>query len=227
MSGDPTIPLDEATSLSVEEKDLLDQITLSMNRFTDICARRQLKLIQNKFDVRKMTIMANKVLDRIPTTNICETNALIYSVAYVITRRLSGEKTPDTVPSERHSDHTPPWKLRIQKYVHQLRREVNQLTSVLSSNSTSSLQCKLLDKYSVKQRGLKVALEDAKRCLVAVSHRLKRYATRCDQFRQNKLFRDRPGCIYKQLENKASQQSDSFPDKTEVQEFWGIYMGSF
>ena len=59
-------------------------------------------------------MMANKVLDRITTTNICETNALFYSVAYVITRRLSGEKTPDTAPSERHSDHTPPWKLRIQ-----------------------------------------------------------------------------------------------------------------
>ena len=28
------------------------------------------------------------------------------------------------------------------------------------------------------------------------------------------------GCVYKQFENKASQQSDSFPDETEVQEFW-------
>ena len=119
-----------------------------------------------------MTMMANKVLDRITTTNICETNALIYSVAYVITRRLSGEKTPDTAPSERHSDHTPPWKLRIQMQVYQLRLEVYQLTSALSSNSTLSLQCKLLDKYSVKQRGLKVAIEDAKQSLVAVSHRL-------------------------------------------------------
>ena len=36
-----------------KRKDLLDQITLSMNRFTDICARRRVKLIQYKFDIRK------------------------------------------------------------------------------------------------------------------------------------------------------------------------------
>ena len=146
--------------LSEDEQELLDEITASMSQFTDIQNRTRLKYIRNKFEARKLTSMANGILARIPTTNICETNALIYSVAHVITNKLSGQRLPPpgTTASTIHSNSLPPWKARLLRHIQQLRREVNQLVSALNNNNMTNLQYAVLRKYCVEQRGLSVAV---------------------------------------------------------------------
>ena len=44
-------------------------------------------------------------------------------------------------------------------------------------------QCQMYTtKYGIPERSLMVAIEDAKQRLQAISHRLKRYTARCDQY---------------------------------------------
>ena len=67
---------------------------------------------------------------------------------------------------------------------------------------------KLLRKYSVSENGLAVAKEIAKQRLLALSHRLKRYTVRCEQYRQNHLFKNNPGKLYEEFK-RTLQTSDN------------------
>ena len=60
---------------------------------------------------------------------------------------------------------------------------------------------------------------------MAVSHRLKRYNSRCDQYKQNNLFRNQPGRVYQQFANKPPQRTNDLPDRTAVHDFWGKLWG--
>ena len=157
-------------------------------------------------------------ISEIPTETLTETNTFAYAVAYVLTSKVcppTYEYSPSTIP---------PWKVRLQNRVSMLRNELSQLDAAERIH-TVSLNSKLASKYHVVERGLSVAKEDAKQRLLALSHRLKRYTARSEQYKQNNLFKNCPGKLYKSFQRPLSFSTDCLPDRQEVNQFWNNIWG--
>jgi len=183
---------EDVTPLSAEESLLLLDIQQAMSQFSSIESRPKLWRIQfSKVKMKSIIDSTNTVVEHIPTSNISETDALLYSVAYVITTHFT-----KAVPPKIFTSSIPPWKTRLMNKVSQLRKEVSQLVSANDASSPSVLCERLKHKYWVNERGLLTAIEDAKQRLLSTSSRLNRYTTRCDQYKQNKMFRETLGHLY-------------------------------
>ena len=74
-------------------------------------------------------------------------------------------------------------------------------------------------KYRLEHRHINDAIEDAKQRLIAISHRLKRYDARNEQFLINKQFQNNPQKVYKQF-RKESDKKSSFPNKDATMRYW-------
>ena len=168
--------------------------------------------------VKPLLAMVNKFIMGLSTSNLSETNILVFAVAYVLTSKVA------TLNAENRSFNTPPWKARLQHKIRLLRKEISQLSAVEQHHS-SSLSFKLLCKYHIQERGLPAAIEDAKQRLLALSHRLRRYVARCEQYRQNNLFRNCPGKLYDSFQRKPPN-NDGVPDKSDVYQFWSSIWGA-
>jgi len=157
--------------------------------------------------------MANKIISEIPTESLTETNTLAYAVAHLLTSKVCPQaynEIPLITP--------PPWKVRLQHRISVLRKELSQLDAA-ERGSAGSFSNKLMSKYHITERGISVAKEDAKQRLLALSHHLKRYTARTEQYKNN-LFKNCPGKLYKSFRKSASFCDESMPDKQEVYEFW-------
>ena len=71
---------------------------------------------------------------------------------------------------------------------------------------------------------MSAALEDAKQRLLALSHRLRRYEARCEQYRQDRIFTSCPGKLYNSFKN-TSTTDDAIPDKSDVFFSFGMEFG--
>ena len=100
-----------------------------------------------------------------------------------------------------------------------LRRELSQLDAAERVHAIS-LNNKLVSKYHITERGLSAAKEDAKQRLLALSHRLRLYTARSEQYRQNNLFRNCPRKLYESFRKPVSVSMNSLPDRQDVHHFW-------
>jgi len=132
--------------------------------------------------------MVNNFIQRLPTNSLSETNTLVFAIAYTLTSKVTSPI------SSNHSKNNPPWKMRLQSKVKLIRKEISQL-SVFEHHHSPCLDSKLKSKYHVEGRGLSAALVEEQR-LLALSHRLRRYEARCEQYRQNRIFTSCPGKLY-------------------------------
>ena len=73
-------------------------------------------------------------------------------------------------------------------------------------------------KYWMKQKGPKVVREEIKQRIVAKACKVKRYQSRIEQFRQNRLFRTDQGKLYQEL--NGQQQDDIPPETDDAKTFW-------
>lgn len=221
-----TTPSDRPSSspsadLSVEEETLLCEIKDAMVEFAALSNRPRLTRVNYKVTHKLDThlLMANKVIGEITTECLTETNTLAYAVAYVLSTRVC-------LPTYNgNSTYTiPPWKARLQHKISVLRKELSQLDA--AERIPTAMVCnKLVSKYHITERGISVAREDARQRLLALSHRLKRYTARTEQYKQNCLFRNCPGKLYQSFKESASLPGEGMPDKQEVHEFWNNIWG--
>ena len=74
-------------------------------------------------------------------------------------------------------------------------------------------------KYNVKNKGLKVVIEELKQRVLATSEKLKRYENRAEQFVQNIMFQANQRRLFERLE-KVDRSNDLRPDSEESKRFW-------
>ena len=131
------------------------------------------------------TKKVNRVVSEIQTSNITDTNKLINATAIYIARQV-GLKMGGR---EGKGSKEPRWKRRIKDSIAELRRHVN----ILERSKQGKLKrmekyTKLERKYSIKQKGEKVVIEELKQRLQAKSAKLKRYEQRIHRYQVNRLF---------------------------------------
>ena len=82
----------------------------------------------------------------------------------------------------------------------------------------------LYEKYSVKKKGLKTAIEELKQRMKAKSAEVKRYEQRIEQFRQNRVFDLDQKKIYTEL-SRNGIRSNNEPNAAECTKFWSDICG--
>lgn len=187
-----------------------------MNKYKDIRERPHIRRVFNNTETRSIVSSINATIRSIPTHNLSETNALIYAAAKNAEEHLFTE-------SHNEQRSMPPWKTRLTRKIDQLRKDVNRLTSARDNNGR--LNVRIRRKYRLTERRIDEAIEDAKQRLIALSHRLKRYEARNEQFMINRQFSTNPRKVYKKL-RKENDADEELPDKDRTIEYWGSLWGS-
>ena len=173
--------------LTDEEQQLKQRIVEYMEKYATFENRVNIRKIRVNKETIKLIEQAEVVTRSIPTHDITGVNTLIYSAAKAIEERVYSE-------NDTRNGRIPPWKRRLQKQIEALRREVSQFKSHMDSNGR--LPHYMIRKYDMNIRDIDEVYEDAKQRLIAISHRLKRYEDRNEQFKINKLFQQNPKRVY-------------------------------
>ena len=108
-----------------------------------------------------------------------------------------------------------------------LRQDVNLLTRDLKKEFGSKKKQnmkKLYEKYRVKKKGLKTAIEELKQMMLAKSAKVKRYEQRTEQFRQKRIIELDQKKIYWEL-NGNGIRSNEVPNAEECTTFWYDFWG--
>ena len=125
----------------------------------------------------------NKIIDKISTNTITETNDLVYAVSSYAAKKL-GIKT-----CKRRPRKEPWWKRRLNEDIKCLRRELNILERERKEQVKNRSKLEQLEKkYQVKSKKLNTVIEEIKQRLVAKAAKVKRYEQRGEQFKQIQLF---------------------------------------
>jgi hypothetical protein len=163
------------------------------------------------------TLLANinMALETIPTSDITETNALVYATADVLLEQM-GAKRP-------HQRQNAPnaWRVRLERKIASQRSEVSKLSEMARGTNIGD-QEHLWRKY--KGSTISEAIETAKQRLVSLSARLKRYNKEAESRNINRLFASDASKVYGILrgETRLSQPPD--PPQKETEQFWkGIW----
>ncbi len=213
QTEDVTIEDNDESSLTLEEENLRAQIIAYMGKYHEFSSRPQIRKVKNKPECRRIIAGFNKIIKTIPTQNITELNALTYATAKMIEETVFPERpAPDTT-----CQNVPPWRRRMVKKIDGLRKEVNVLTSAKEHNGR--INRRIYRKYQLHVRQLSEAIEEAKQKLIAISHRLKRYDARNEQYAINQQFKYNPRKVYKQL-RKESNEEAGMPNKDETMAYW-------
>ena len=202
-----TVQLEQLTE---EQQHIKVKLAQYMSQYADHTLRQT---------IRKMYIDPSLIHDvnaaaaHVQTEDLTELNALFYAAARVIEERVTSER--------RHHHQvnlTPPWKRRLENQINTIRTEVNRLQAAKQKNGR--IPPYMIHKYRMDYRGINEVLEDAKQRLIAISHRLRRYEKRNEQFRINKVFRNNPQKVYRQFRGQTKTEDVLHYNKDELVEYW-------
>ena len=144
-----------------------------------------------------LTEDVNKAIATIATTTITETNTLLKAAAHAVREELGEKVYPP--PSSVKKD--PWWKRRIEEKIAQDRADISQLVEMKKG---TMLKKKITDGLNrrhplLKKKGLPCVIEELKQRLRAKAAKIKRYTSRCENFKQNRLFQTNQRQFYRNL----------------------------
>ncbi len=170
--------------------------------------------------VRSKAKEINKVLMHIPSANITETNRIILAAANEVAESLG------VFPKQKLKNKEPWWKRRIEDQIKQLRKDISHLEG-LSKQKLKKKKDSIIEglerKYHVKNKGTKVVIEELKQRVMAKAAKVKRYESRINQYRQNRMFQSNQKRLFEELDGNTRNDT-IVPDAEESKEFWnGIW----
>ncbi|KAI5731018.1 hypothetical protein M8J77_003330 [Diaphorina citri] len=164
----------------------------------------------------------DKVLDEIVRenniTDLGHLNNLMYSVAYLITKKF--RKVDIKQQRQRNTLQDPPWKTRIRKRIEEKRKEISKINEWKRNNRTQRVQYKIkqiMDKY--KPNNIDQIEEASKQRVSAWALRIRRYEKRRKAFTQNRSFENDKKKFYRELYHK-NYGIEQPPSKEEFENFW-------
>ena len=168
-----------------------------------------------------LTEDVNKAIATIATTTITETNTLLKAAAHAVREELGEKVYPP--PSSVKKD--PWWKRRIEEKIAQDRADISQLVEMKKG---TMLKKKITDGLNrrhplLKKKGLPCVIEELKQRLRAKAAKIKRYTSRCENFKQNRLFQTNQRQFYRNLNSSSESGPTTAPqelDKEKCQKFW-------
>jgi len=195
-----------------EELQALRHLTLDRLR-TELSDRSYLPKLRKNIPELLIQNM-NVVLETIPTSDITETNALIYAAARTLLEQ-SGIMRP-----QQPQNFCNAWQIRLEKKIKKQRAEVSKLSTLASGIAIRD--ARLRQKY--QDTTPQVALEIAKQRLTALAARLKRYTREAESRRINRLFTSDPSKVYSMLRGNGPARQQQDPPMKDTELFWkGIW----
>ena len=152
--------------LTDEEVVILDQLVQKMEN-TDEIKVANLRRVPWK-QVKEKTLLVNKVINRIKTRDIGETNQLILAGASVV-KDLLGIKEWKKRKGE------PWWKWRLKKKIADIRKDLSRAKEYQRGNLNQIGRNRLNDIYKVKKHGIEEVIETLKQRLKGTAARLRSY----------------------------------------------------
>ena len=132
----------------------------------------------NQRQVEEITNRINKVIDKIPTRTITETNNLINAARMYVAKELGLKQTTQK------QSKIPWWQRRIEGDIKRIRKDINLLEREKWGELRKSGKMEQLEKkYSIKGKGITTELEELKQRILAKAAKIKRYDQRRTQYR--------------------------------------------
>lgn len=172
----------------------------------------------NPHQLREVTAKINRSLKFVITTNITDTNTLIYAAADLTAEMMRVARRKG---NNNHNTHKkdPPWKFRLQKKKELLRKHLSWASEWRRGCLMHpSKRMELDNLYKVTLRGVIPTEEMLKQRLQACSAKLKRFTARTLGYHQNRLFSTNQRRLYSQLKGEDGTQAT--PDPEQSTEFW-------
>ena len=216
----------EAPSYSAAPEELTSYQQLLRERIVTLASTpedikvKSLRHIDRK-KLATLTEEVNCAVATIETSCITETNTLLLAAAHIVREEL-GEKifNPNSSPKK-----DPWWKRRVEEKIAQDRSDISQLEELKKGRTLKKKITDGLNKRHplLKKKGLPCVIEELKQRLRAKAAKIKRYTKRCNNFKQNKLFKTNQRQFYRNLNSQPSegeevQQPDV--DKEAVLKYW-------
>jgi len=177
----------------------------------------------NKVNRQKLATVvqkANLAVSRINTCNVTETNEIMYATAWVVTEEL-GLKICLNSPRQKEAAKSPPWKLRLERKIFGLRKDLSRLEWVkCGKTGKASVDDRLKNKYNLRNKTVEESCEELKQLITATAKKIERYDRRIRQFQQNRMYYRDQKRLFQELSKKDCKDKETSPDKDEVVAFW-------
>jgi hypothetical protein len=155
--------------------------------------------------------MANDELKNMPITTLDQVNDIAYATARVISSEL-GFKL------EHRPRNEPPWKIRIQRKIEKLRRDLSQIEKWREGSLKNELvKERLRNVYWIEAKGLQTVSEELKQRITAQAVKLQRYQQRINQFRENRDFLTNQKRLFSKFQGETQTEP---PNAHESVTFW-------
>ena len=178
-----------------------------------------LKQIVSRNRFLKIVQEVNKMIVFIPTKDITETMMLTKAVILTVADEIGLELT-NKPRKKQKKNSIPPWKQRMKTKLLQKRMDLSRLSEFKRNKLKNNQVMDFLNrKYRLHQVPIDENIEILKQEITALKCKIERYTTRCEFYRQNKLFETNQKRFYNQLDSKQDVPTET-PKKKKVMEFW-------
>ena len=154
-------------------------------------------------------------LAMIETNNLDELRDLIHAGASLFAEK-SGVRNKPRVEKE------PYWKRRIENDIRRLRKDLSRIEDWFKgcwTKKQTKEKEELRKRYKLREKGFKLVMEELKQRIKAKAFKVKRYTSRIQQYRQNRLFQGNQRALYQEI-GGAKRQRQIPPNENEAKEFW-------
>lgn len=161
----------------------------------------------------------NQVVRTIATSNLSETNLLMYAAAKVVTEALG--LLPKAQGPRKQNFQTAPWKRRLQGKIEYLRKDLSLIEAIKNGTlKKRKVEMKLAIKYTLGKKTHQEVSEDLRQRIVACEKKITRYEKRIRQYKQNKMMLTDQKRLYQQLGGEVGGLTNEAPNSEEATAFW-------
>ena len=168
----------------------------------------------NQRQLEEITNKVNKVIDKITTRTITETNNLINAASIYVAKKLGLKQN-----TEKQSK-MPWWQRRIEGDVKIIRKYINMLERIKRGELRKRGKMEQLEKkYNIREKGITVVMEELKQRILAKAAKIKRYEQRRKQYKENIMFKQDQKRFYQELNDRVGNEN-VIPNADEIKKFW-------
>ena len=149
--------------------------------------------------------------------DLTELNQLIYAIACVVNPKTNNNSKPKAKICKK-----PKWKEKIEREIEYFRGEISILEELSKGVAVKTRKArKVIQKYKVSPEQTKIPeiTETLKQKVQLKAQRIRKYEKRTKFFRQNRLFKDDPKRLYREIGKQTIEVND-IPSENEIKNFW-------
>ena len=206
------------TVIGQMRSDILREYTKIRN--IEMKDRQSLVKVKSNKQALKQIKIANYAMKEILEElepDLTELNQLIYATACVVNPKTNNNSKPKTNKCKK-----PKWKEKIEREIEYFRGEISILEELSKGVAVKTRNArKVIRKYKLSPEQTKIPeiTETLKQKIQLKAHRIRRYEKRTKFFRQNKLFKDDPKRLYREIDKQTIEVND-IPSENEIKNFW-------